>query len=630
MGMRSAQELRRQLAAIDGRGYPAYKGLRGAYDFGDYTLSVDHVQGDPFAAPSSVSVLLTHRQAGFPDELFDEPHRRVAFEDFLVRRFARQAARFSFRTQGSGKSGLIATSRPGPEVLERSACACDGRGLALRFSVGFPARGRTIDSDELARVLCDFVPRCVDGALRCDREALRAARKVAELADDQLFVREELARRGLVCFVADGAVLPRASGVSSAPLQGALPFRSPDPLRVTLDLPHRGPTSGMGVRRGVTLVVGGGYHGKSTLLRAIEAGVYDHVAGDGRELVITDASAVKLRAEDGRRVCDVDISAFIDGLPDGRDTRRFSTQDASGSTSQAAAAVEAVEAGARTLLIDEDTSATNFMVRDELMARVVSAEREPITPFVARVRKLYEDAGVSSVIVAGSSGAFFPVADTVVQMDAYEAYDITQRVRATLRECGIALAPGVRGACVGAGADVAPIGDERVTNCSASGGAPFFGWPPRERRLGVGAADDAFAPARGDAAEAGEPVDACSGATRARGRGPRGGHGGRPDRVKVRAGRDVLQVGEGSADLRLVEQLVDSEQTAALAQMVRFAVERGWLADLPVHVLAGRLLDEVARGGLAALCPHEPACGLAMPRPQELCACLNRWRPRSR
>ncbi|WP_270575575.1 ABC-ATPase domain-containing protein, partial [Candidatus Collinsella stercoripullorum] len=258
----------------------------------------------------------------------------------------------------------------------------------------------------------------------------------ADLADDRRFVREELARRGLVAFVADGSVLPRESGVSARPMEGARPFTSPESMRVVLDLPHRGPTPGMGVRRGITLIVGGGYHGKSTLLRALQEGVYDHVAGDGRELVVTDAAAVKLRAEDGRPVRETDISLFIGELPDGRDTARFTTADASGSTSQAAAVVEALDAGSRVLLVDEDTSATNFMVRDALMEAVVSGGDEPITPFVERVRDLWERAGVSCVIVAGSSGAFFSVADTVVQMDRYEARDITDRVRAVCRDLG--------------------------------------------------------------------------------------------------------------------------------------------------------------------------------------------------
>ena len=239
-------------------------------------------------------------------------------------------------------------------------------------------------------MLCDFVPRCVGSVLLAGRRRADEARTVADLAEDQQALREELECRGLVAFVADGAVLPRSSGVSSRPMGDARPFRSPESLRVTIDLPHRGPTSGMAVPRGVTLIVGGGYHGKSTLLKAIEAGVYNHVAGDGREYVATDATAVKLRAEDGRIVRSVDISLFIDDLPNKADTRHFSTLDASGSTSQAASTIEAVEAGARTFLIDEDTSATNFMVRDALMQAVVGRDHEPITPFVERVRELYE------------------------------------------------------------------------------------------------------------------------------------------------------------------------------------------------------------------------------------------------
>ena len=101
----------------------------------------------------------------------------------------------------------------------------------------------------------------------------------------------------------------------------------------------------MGIRKGITLIVGGGYHGKSTLLKALEAGVYNHIAGDGREFVITDDTAFKLRAEDGRSITGVDISPFIKNLPNKKDTVHFSTEDASGSTSQAANLMEALESG---------------------------------------------------------------------------------------------------------------------------------------------------------------------------------------------------------------------------------------------------------------------------------------------
>lgn len=572
MAIKTSKDLQRAIEAVDRRGYPGYKALRGRYDFGDFELSIDHVQGDPFAAPSKVSVWASHGRAGYPRTCFDAPYKRVAFEDYLVRRFGEALSHYSFKASGSGKSGLLATSRPGPEILERTACTCDERGVTLRFEAGFPARGRSIAAPELVKMLCDFVPRCVSSVLLAGRRRADEARAVADLAEDQQALRDELERRHLVAFVADGAVLPRASGVSSKPMGDARPFRSPESLRVTVDLPHRGPTSGMAIARGVTLIVGGGYHGKSTLLKAVEAGVYNHVAGDGREYVVTDATAMKLRAEDGRIVRNVDISLFIDDLPNKADTSHFSTLDASGSTSQAASTIEAVEAGARTFLIDEDTSATNFMVRDALMQAVVGRDHEPITPFVERVRELYEQAGVSTVLVAGSSGSFFQKADTVIQMDCYEPFDITERAKRT----------------------AASFGADQVPD------APGFALPEHDRILGR------------VASRAG------------RGEGRRG----RDDRLKVKThGKDELEVGKVSADLRFVEQLVDSEQTAALAQMVRVALERELLETCTLAEAVDLLFERLGEEGLAGLADHGyAACGLALPRPQEVFACLNRLR----
>lgn len=633
--MKTDQDLERQLAAIDRRGYPAYKGLRGAYDFGDFELSIDHVQGDPFAAPSQLAVYVPGEVTGLPACCCDAAHRRVAAEDLLVRRFAAEAARLSRRVGGSGKSGVLATSAPGPEVLPRSACEVDAEGGAvLRFEAGLPAHGRTIDGRAAARLLLDLVPECVERALMLDDAGRQAARDAADLADDQRAVRAALQEQGLVAFVADGAVLPRASGVSAKPLVDARLFTSPESMRVTLDLPHRGRVSGMGIRRGITLIVGGGYHGKSTLLKALQEGVYDHVAGDGRELVITDATAVKLRAEDGRAVHAVDIAPFISNLPDGRDTSSFSTQDASGSTSQAASTVEALEAGARVLLIDEDTSATNFMVRDRLMEAVVAADHEPITPFVERVRGLWEQRGVSCVLVVGSSGAFFPVADAVVQMDAYEAHDITARVRAILSDQHLSnlgtcsklyfcesverrprlVARSGRGA----------VGRERGES-SRGGSDRDHGMSGRGR----GGSGD-WAHGEGDCSYAENRRGSRSGRKSRDGRGNRGARGEREgERFKVRTrGREGFTVGRTDDDLRFVEQLVDAEQVAALAQMVRLVLERGLLdgsRTLPEVVdLVYRELDE---RGWSALAPHgDASCGMALPRRQELFAALNRLR----
>lgn len=262
----------------------------------------------------------------------------------------------------------------------------------------------------------------------------RETEQVICLKEDQRVIREELKKRGLIAFVANGSILPRQSGNSDLPMKDAVPFQSPKSMEITIQLRHRGSITGMGIRKGITLIAGGGYHGKSTLLEALEKGVYDHIAGDGREFVITDDTAWKLRAEDGRKIKDVDISLFINHLPNGRNTRRFSTLDASGSTSQAANIIEAIEAKSQVLLIDEDTSATNFMVRDELMQRVIQKDKEPITPFLERARDLYEKAGISTILVVGSCGSYFYIADQIIQMDNYCPVDITEKTRKLLKE----------------------------------------------------------------------------------------------------------------------------------------------------------------------------------------------------
>ncbi|WP_229056309.1 ABC-ATPase domain-containing protein [Collinsella sp. D33t1_170424_A12] len=611
MQMRTDCDLVRELERIDGRGYPAYKDVRGGYDFGDFQLHIEHVQGDPFAAPSRMRAQVPADALGIPEGMWNARHRRTALEDVLLRRFARALASFSMRAGGSGKSGVLATASPGPEVLSRSACEVRDGAVTLRFEAGLPARGRTVDGRAAARMLLDFVPACIDRTLFADDGLLDQAWAAVELADDQRAAREKMEELGLVGFVANGSVLPRESGVSKRPMADVLPFESPEEQRVVLNLPHRGDVAGMGIKRGVTLIVGGGYHGKSTLLQALQDGVYDHVAGDGRELVLTDPSAVKLRAEDGRAVSGVDISLFIRELPGGRDTSCFSTVDASGSTSQAASTVEALEAGARTLLIDEDTSATNFMVRDALMEAVVAREFEPITPFAERVRDLWEQAGVSCVIVAGSSGAYFSVADCVLQLDRYRVVDITSHARAVCEHLDAPVTPRAAafelpgaGHVLGTAFGGAPGSRARGAGRGAVGDGG---------RGGVGGGRGGRAMGPGGGFESGGP----------RGRGMAG------ERAKVRtSGCDSLQVGDGLADVRLVEQLVDPAQTRAIAQLLRVGLQRGVVAPgVPVARAARELGALLDREGFSVLAEHGDApCDLARPRLHELAAVLNRWR----
>ena len=336
--MKSARDLQQLLERIDHRGYPAYKDTAGAWQFDKYALFIDHVQGDPFAAPSSLHVEVAGNVAGIPAASIDTPEKKTAMEDYLLRCFYEQAGKFSFQAKGSGKSGVIAVMRPGQEMERRSALEIDaasGKVLA-RFEVGFPANGRTINARELIKILFQFLPQCVERACFYKNINTKAAQAAVKLAADQAALRAQMKEQGLLAFVADGAVLPRASGVSDKPMKGAVSFESPETLRVTLKKSDGADITGMGIRRGITLLVGGGYHGKSTLLKAMERGVYSHIAGDGREYVLTDADAVKIRAEDGRSIWHTDISLFIGHLPNGKSTECFDSEDASGSTSQAA------------------------------------------------------------------------------------------------------------------------------------------------------------------------------------------------------------------------------------------------------------------------------------------------------
>jgi predicted ABC-class ATPase len=426
--MNTSAQLRQALRQLDGKSYPAYKDLRGGYRFADFELWIDHVQGDPFAAPSRCCIRLRH---DFPDWTTENASRRRALRDYLHRHFASSCRRLSKGERGSGKSGAIAIAPIGQEVLERSAVVLDGSYLEVRFQVGLPAFGRRIAGQQAAAILLEEIPAIVADSLWHGAQNAERLREHLLTCEDADALRQLLPSLGCVAFVADGALLPRASGVDDRPLRGGLLFQSPPSLRHTVELPHR-QLSGMAIPEGITLIVGGGFHGKSTLLRAIERGVYNHLPGDGREFVVSRAEAVKIRAEDGRFVRQTDISAFIGTLPGGQDTTRFSTENASGSTSQAANVMEAIEAGAQVLLIDEDTSATNFMIRDQRMQQLV--QQEPITPFVDRVQALYVQHGISSLLVIGGSGLYLDVAHTVIGMSAYRAEDLSARAREVARQ----------------------------------------------------------------------------------------------------------------------------------------------------------------------------------------------------
>jgi len=428
------KKLQQLLQSIDGKGYKAYKDIKGSYDFESFSVTVDHVQGDPFAAPSRVSIQIPMSVAGFPEnqwQVIDGNNiRRIALEDFIARSAKLVIKKTIKGNRGSGCSGLIAIDTSGQQILRRNAVIVEPAFVEARIIMGLPANGRRVAGRQAIQMFIDELPVIVDKALYHQNLPHEKLVQHIESAEDQHALRESLKNKKLVAFIANGSILPRRSGINDEPLhEDVIRFQSPPSQEHEFTLPNAGSIKGMGIPEGVTLIVGGGFHGKSTLLHALERGPYNHIPGDGREKVVANSTAIKVRAEDGRAISSVNISPFIDRLPFGRDTKQFTTENASGSTSQAANIIEAFECGAEVLLIDEDTSATNFMIRDDRMQQLVSQEKEPITPLLYRIRELYEQHGVSSVIVMGGSGDYFDIADNVIMMDTYAPKDVTQQAR---------------------------------------------------------------------------------------------------------------------------------------------------------------------------------------------------------
>ncbi|MCY6485286.1 ABC-ATPase domain-containing protein [Clostridium aestuarii] len=425
--MKDSKLLLRELEQIDGKGYKAYKDIEGKYKFDKYILSIEHVQGDPFAAPSRIRIIIEQKYAKFPLQYFNENHKRIAVVDFLTRLVYKNINKYYDKVNGSGKSGVLAIDNCDQEILDRTSIYINNDRVEARLEVGLPAAGRRILAKQTKTIFFDVMPIIVEQSLFFKNTDKKALINHIKLVEDQNYIRKQLKRKNICSFIANGSILPRESGISTKPLKKqAVPFKSPKSLEIELNLPNEGIIKGMAIPNGITLIVGGGYHGKSTILKALELGVYNHIKGDGREFVITNDSAVKVRAEDGRKIEKVDISLFINNLPNGKSTKKFSSENASGSTSEAANIVEALEGKTKLLLIDEDTSATNFMIRDKKMQKLVSVDKEPITPFINRVRSLYINKDVSTILVVGSSGDYFNVADTVIMMDEYKPIDVTK------------------------------------------------------------------------------------------------------------------------------------------------------------------------------------------------------------
>lgn len=556
--------LEKKLLELDGKGYGAYKSLVGTYEFPLYQLVIDHVQADPFAPPSNMHFLITQDQTGIPVSLLNSKAKLRAVADFLQRSFAAHIDENTTHHSGSGHSGEIRIENCGQEILDRTAVIFSKGLLEVRFEVGLPASGRRIRGKAASKIFGEALPNIVTKSLLYRNLDSRELKKQVTLFLEQQELRQQMQARKIVAFVGNGSILPRETGASDLPLAKAVPFSSPGSMREKFQLSDGRQVTGMGIKPGISLIVGGGYHGKSTLLRALAVGVYDHVPGDGRELVLTDRSAMKIRAEDGRSIKNVNINPFISHVPGRHDTSSFSTANASGSTSQAANVIEALESGSKLLLIDEDTSATNFMIRDGRMQRLVTKAHEPITPFVDKVAALYNQLGVSTILVTGGSGDYFEVADRVIMMDEYQPGDVTERAR-----------------------QIAALeGYQRSEADKVNFGQIDVRMPQKDN------------------------FKAAS----------------RRERFKVR-NKNKISFGHVDVDLSGLEQLVETGQTRGIVALLQVLRDKYMNGRQTIADITDKLYDDIDQNGLALVLAGKQHRGdLALPRRQELCAALNRYR----
>ena len=417
-------QLTAKLKKLEKQNYRAYQQIKGQYDFADFELHIDHIQGDPYASASRFRATRAWSLTGL-DWLKEKSYEyQVAARDFIARSFSEFAK----------QEATVSIALTGQTVLDNTSVVFTEHGIEIRFRIDLPADGRSILAKKAINIITFYLPKFIRRATLERELNIEAMIKHCEAVEDQDALRAQLEENNLAAFVANGSVLPRIAGNCDLPMKGAVPFLAPESLSVTLNTPNQGDVTGLGIPKGITLIVGGGFHGKSTLLNAVERSIYNHIPGDGREGIVSATDTMKIRAEDGRCVHNLNLSNYINHLPMQKDTSDFSTQDASGSTSQAAWLQESIEAGVETLLIDEDTSATNFMIRDERMQALVSKGAEPITPLVDRIGQLREEMGISTIVVMGGSGDYLDVADTVIQMHDYQAVNVTEKAQEVIAQ----------------------------------------------------------------------------------------------------------------------------------------------------------------------------------------------------
>ena len=436
-------QLKMLIASLENAPYHKIQSLRGRFQFPHYTFQFLRIQGSPGANPASIANLsIPIKASGLPEQSLATSFAQLALADFLIRRFNQGIVKFVQQNRGKDGSGSFHTIELSQKMLQRDCVLFSKNSIELRFIFSLPANGsggRQFDAKQTWLMFEQELSPLVDftffyhGYSEASQNLLN---KFLAVQKNRQAIKHYMKKNGLCVFISNGALLPRLSGIDDKPdlAEKIEKFQSPKTLLVEIPLHENSTIKGMGIKQGITCITGGGYHGKSTLLQAILAGVYAHIPGDGREYIVTRDDAVFTRAEEGRSIRQVNISPFIRQLPNGKKTENFSTDNASGSTSQAASIVEAIELQSHLLLFDEDSCATNFLYRDELIKKILDKKNEPIKPLYTCIRSLWKQHKISMIFVVGGLGSFLQKADTCLLMDNYQCKDITGKARKSLGE----------------------------------------------------------------------------------------------------------------------------------------------------------------------------------------------------
>jgi len=554
------ERFRDKLLTLEGKPYQAYKSLEGTYRFERFVLSLDRVAQDP-GISSPMRVRVDQAEARFPTDLWSTRTRKVALEDFIARRW-HETIRKVMRAPHAGR-GAYGIEAGGQQILERTACRITEDWLEIRGTITWPSDARKTAPKIAQAMMTEDVPQLIDGALIYGNHNPSAVQRHVQLAEDAEALRGQLVEHGLIAFIADGAVLPREHTSGKPVLSHLVTWQSPPELRVTLTLPHRGPVTGLGVPRGITVIIGPPFSGRSTFIHALAACVYPHIPGDGREFSATVADAVLVTAEEGRRIEGVNLHPFITHLRTGEDVAQYRTEQAAPLLSQAAALVEVLEAGCSALLIDEDSSAPALLAQDTLLGRLVPSGGQ-VVPLVDLLRPLYEEHGISSVIVSSAGSDYARVADTIIAMDGFHPSVVTAQAKQLV-----------------AGSE----GSETRR--------PFGGIHHR--------------------------VPLPEGVNQLQGR---------KLRPELPGPRDVVMLGREVVDLSRVAQLAEPAQTRAAGAAIIYAAEQGYVdGSRTVREILALVDSDISQRGLDVLEPADaPAGDLARPRRQEMAAALNRLR----